>query len=216
MKKFITMAVVLTMLAAFTGCSNNNNSVSDSSSASSDVVSSTESESTPAEDSSADSDISDITEDSSDVSEDESSDTSDDTSDDNNGETTEGKAAKYAEAALTAGTWPGLESLTDAALVESLTGINTADAEDFYVGLPATSANCEEIIVIKPVAGSEDTVKAALDNHMAIVTDPMNVYPSQEETIAGAVSGTTADGYYYLIVNKSGSDCADALNALEA
>ncbi len=215
MKKFITMAVVLTMLAAFTGCSNNNNSVSDSSSASSDVVSSTESESTPAEDSSADSDISDIAEDSSDVSEDESSDVSDDASADN-GEATEGKAAKYAEAALTAGEWPGLESLTDAEIVESLTGINTADAEDFYVGLPATSANCEEIIVIKPVAGSEDTVKAALDNHMAIVTDPMNVYPSQEETIAGAVSGTTADGYYYLIVNKSGSDCADALNALEA
>ena len=198
MKKFITMAVVLTMLAAFTGCSNNNNSVSDSSSASSDVVSSTESESTPSEDSS-------------DVSEDESS----DTSDDNNGETTEGKAAKYAEAALTAGEWPDLESLTDAAIIESFTGINTADAEDFYAGLPATSANCEEIIVIKPVAGSEDTVKAALDNHMAFVTDPMNIYPSQEETIAGAVSGITADGYYYLIVNKSGSECADALNALE-
>lgn len=212
MKKFITMAVVLTMLAAFTGCSNNNNSVSDSSSTSSEATSSAESESTPAEDDSTVSDSSDAAEDSSDVSDEESS----DVSDDNAGETEEGKAAKYAEAALTVGEWPGLESLTDADIIETLTGINVSDTEDYYFGYPATSANCEEIVVVKPVAGSEDTVKEALDNHFSIVTDPMNIYPSQEETVAGAVTGTTADGYYYLIVNKSGSDCADALNALEA
>lgn len=212
MKKFITMAAVIAMLAAFAGCSNNNNSVSDSSTVSSEATSSTVSESTPAEDDNAESDISDITDESSDSADSESS----DTAEDNNGETSEGKAAKYAEAALTVGEWPGLESLTDADLIESITGINVSDAEDFYAGLPATSANCEEIIVIKPAAGSEDTVKAAIDNHMAIVTDPMNIYPSQAETVAGAVSGTTADGYYYLIINKSGSDCADALNALEA
>ena len=205
MKKFITMAVVLTMLAAFTGCSNNNNSVSDSSSTSSEVTSSAESESTPAEDDSTVSDSSDASdEDNSDVSA------------DNAGETEEGKAAKYAEAALTVGEWPGLDSLTDADIIETLTGIKVSDTEDYYFGYPATSANCEEIVVVKPVAGSEDTVKEALDNHFSIVTDPMNIYPSQAETVEGAVTGTTADGYYYLIVNKSGSDCADALNALEA
>ena len=77
------------------------------------------------------------------------------------------------------------------------------------------SAQLLWVIAVKPVAGSEEAVQTALDNFLAVQKENGAFYPSQEESVAGAVSGTTDDGYMYLVIHKNGQAVADAMVAAE-
>ena len=126
-----------------------------------------------------------------------------------------GRAAVLGAAALNADEWPSLDMISDPAIIESYFGFNADDTEDYYLAIPMVSANMEEIIVVKPKAGSEETVKTAIFDHITNVTENMFLYPGQEEIAAGAVSGETPDGYIYGIVHKNGADIAQTMLAAE-
>ena len=126
-----------------------------------------------------------------------------------------GRAAVLGAAALNADEWPSLDMISDPAIIEAYFGFNADDTEDYYLAIPLVSANMEEIIVVKPKAGSEEAVKTAIFDHITNVTENMFLYPGQEEIAAGAVTGETPDGYIYGIVHKNGADIAQTMLAAE-
>ena len=193
MKKTVLTAIVMSaLMLSIAGCSNNTSSDSSSSaSATSGATSSPESGSDTSEPaSSAPAETGDAQPES-------------------------GRAAVLGAAALNADEWPSLDMISDPAIIEAYFGFNADDTEDYYLAIPLVSANMEEIIVVKPKAGSEEAVKTAIFDHITNVTDDMFLYPGQEEIAAGAVTGETPDGYIYGIVHKNGADIAQTMLAAE-
>ena len=85
--------------------------------------------------------------------------------------------------------------------------------EDGFFISNLISAHLLRVFVAKPKAGSEDAVKAVFDERFDYFKNDPNAafYPMQWESIDGAVSGVTDDGYYYIIVHKNGAEIADAM-----
>lgn len=199
MKKLLAAAAILS-IAAFAGCSANNNSadssseaVSETSSASSESTSDTtsESETAPAE-----------------------SGTNEDSPEENKPDS---RAALYADAVLGAAQWPDMELITEdtAESAYSFTGIDLSLCEDYYFALPYTSVDLARIIIVKPAEGNEDAVRSQVEAHFDYIKTSAADYPTQEATVSGSVSGVTSDGYYYIIVSENGAAAADAIAAME-
>ncbi len=183
MKKFMTLAAVIAALTlAVTGCSGNNESSSDvTNEAGSSTVEST------VEAGTADAGASDT--------ENESALT----------------ALNMAANALAAVEWPAMMEIPDADTASMLLGIDTTLCDDFYLSTQLMSAQLNEIIIVKPAAGNEAAVKEQLDAHFAYIKDGAAFYPAQEASAAGAVQGTTDDGYMYILVHENGADVEGAL-----
>ncbi len=186
MKKFLSSALIMAMLAAtVTGCSNNNNSSSTGDS------SSGTSSSAPA-DSSAD-----------------------DSSSAPAGESQPSESASLtakdmAANVLNAQEWPSLMPITDNETA-AIMGIDLSLCEDYFIAMPMMSAHVTEIIIAKPVAGQEAALQEQIDTRYAYVQENGAFYPDNEKVVAGAVTGKTDDGYIYAIVHEYGQDCADAM-----
>lgn len=191
MKRFLATVIALSAItAAFTGCSrNNNNSGSENSGAST-------SESSAASGSEASSEAN-SSENSSEVS------------------AVERTAADLGNAAFNCVEWVSMEQLTDDQAVTDYFGIDVSLCDDYYVSMAMMSVHLNEIIVVKPSAGNEDTVRAQLDEHYAYIREGAAFYPAQEKSAAGAVMGHTDDGFYYIIVHEIGSQIADVMNAYQ-
>lgn len=93
-------------------------------------------------------------------------------------------------------------------------GLKLDTLEDYCLMFDMVGINSQEVLVAKPKAGSEADVKAAFDARFDVIKDPSRfLYPAGEEAVAGAVSGVTDDGYYYIVVHHMGSEIADAMAA---
>ncbi len=66
----------------------------------------------------------------------------------------------------------------------------------------------------KAKAGQEDTVKTAIEKNLDAYKDSVNWYPAAGQSVAGAVNGTSDDGYYYFVIHADGSDVASAMLAV--
>lgn len=200
MKKFITTVIALTMLTVgISGCTGNGNSSDNSGS-------------TNVSDSSDNSDNSDSTPASG------TADNSGSTSDNASGGTSEvelpdpnGRAAKMGAAAMAADEWPSMMDVTDPELALNFFGIDLSKCEDYYISNQLISAQLNEVVIVKPAAGSEDEIKAAVDAHAEYIKNEGAFYPDQEASAAGTVTGTTEDGYLYIIVHENGADIASAM-----
>ncbi len=191
MKRFIATIIALSAItAAFTGCSRNNNN------------SSSENSSSSAPESSA-------------ASENETS--SEANSSENSSETAavERTAADLGNAAYNCVEWVAMEQITDAQAVTDYFGIDVSLCDEYYVSMAMMSVHLNEIIVVKPTSGNEETVRAQLDEHYAYIKEGAAFYPAQEKSAAGAVMGHTDDGFYYIIVHEIGSQIADVMNAYQ-
>lgn len=120
---------------------------------------------------------------------------------------------EMAKAALEADTWPDMQTIDDAEIIESLFGLQIGLCEDFYVSNQLVSAQLNEIVFVKPIYDSEDTVKAQLEQHLQYVQENAAFYPDQQPSADGAVMGTFANGYMYLIVHENGAEIASAVES---
>lgn len=228
-KNLLATAVILSMLAALTGCTGNNNS-SDTSDTSSDNANSSAvtseaqgpitSEAGNGEDlAGADSTVENGT---------IGATTENGTTDIGAGDIPEeeyteytpdpdGRAAKLAAAAFSGTEFPAMMEVTRSDWAEGFFGIDLSICEDFYISNAMISAQLNEVIIAKPKAGSEEALKAQFDSHFDYIKNDPNAtfYPAQEASAEGAVSGETADGYYYIIVHENGESAAEALLAAE-
>lgn len=226
MKKLISALLILSMAAALTGCTSGSNSGSSGESQS-------ESQSSSSADESAPSDSGAMTSEGGDA----NSDTESENSDANigaEGEGTgaasgaeedfveytpdpDGRAAKLAEAVFNAVEYPGMMEVNRSDYAEGFFGLDLSICEDFYVSNAMISAQLAEVIIAKPKAGSEDALKEIMDKHFDYIKNDPNAtfYPDQEISAAGAVSGVTDDGYYYILVHENGDAAAEALLAVE-
>lgn len=120
---------------------------------------------------------------------------------------------EMAKAALEADTWPDMQTIDDAEVIESLFGLQIGLCEDFYVSNQLISAQLNEIIIVCPVYGSEDTVNEQLAAHLNYVKENAAFYPDQEPAAEGAVMGVLPNGYMYLIVHENGEAIASAIES---
>lgn len=212
MKKFLSLAAVLAALTlTVTACSKDNadssapNSSTSEAATSSDVNSETTgSETTGSEaDSGTSSDAA-----TSEVNSDTSAENSDSVS---NNESAELDAYSMAANAMSAIEWPAMMEVADAESAELMLGIDLSLCEDYYITTQAMSVHLNEVIIIKPTAGSEDAVQQQLDEHFEYIKNGAAFYPAQEISAAGAVQGKTDNGYLYIIVHENGADAEAAL-----
>lgn len=124
-------------------------------------------------------------------------------------------AREYAEKALSADEWPGMDFLTDQEFVSALLSekIILDDLEDYALASNVISAQLNKILIVKPKADRAEAVQAAMDEYFGDVTTEGAFYPQQEASAAGSVKGKTPDGYIYMIVHENGSKIADAMLA---
>lgn len=212
MKKFISSILVISMLAALTGCGGNNTS-SDNSTSSGNTTSAVES--TPAEsgtesgamtnEGGANSDANMGGADNGTFEEDYTEYTTD----------PNGRAAALAETVMNAVEFPSMMEVTRSDYAEGFFGLDLSLCEDFYAANAMISALLSEIIIAKPAEGCEEQLKAQMDAHYDYIKNDPNAafYPEQELSAEGAVSGVTEDGYYYIIVHKDGAAAEEALQA---
>ena len=90
-------------------------------------------------------------------------------------------------------------------------GLDLSLLDDYSIFVPMMSVHLDELIVVKPKAGSEADVEKQLTAHLDYIKDGAAFYPEQEIAAAGAVMGQTDDGYYYLVVHQVGSDIAEVI-----
>ncbi len=206
MKKFVIMTVIASMLTlSLTACGGNDNSGSSESSGDSGSQSDSGSSSDSNSDSGSESDTQTATA----------------------PETFEGevmggldpdtstKAGRMAKAALEADTWPSLMEITDAEFAQTFFGLDISQCSEFFLANQLMSVNLAELIIVKPNEGSEDAVKEVLDSHFTYIKNDAAFYPDQEAPAAGAVMGSTDDGYIYIIVHENGSDIASTVLGTE-
>lgn len=124
-------------------------------------------------------------------------------------------AADLGMAASTCIDWGDLAQVEDEEVINSMLGIDTSLCDEYYVATAMMSVHLNEVIVLKPSAGNEPAVQAALDEHFAYIKDGAAFYPAQEKSAAGAVQGKTDDGFYYIIVHEIGSEIADVMTAYQ-
>lgn len=207
MKKFITTVIALTMLTAgISGCTNNDNS---GSSGSSDVSDSSDNSDSGNSDNGSDSGTPDASGSTSDNASNGTSEGGENLPDPN------GRAAKLGAAAMAAVEWPSMMDVTDSEMATMFFNIDLSMCEDYYFSNQLISAQLNEILVAKPTAGNEDALKDAFDAHFKYIQTDAAFYPDQEASAAGAVSGTTEDGYLYIIVHENGAEAAEAMLAAE-
>lgn len=208
MKRFVSTVIAMAMLTAgLSGCTGNNNS---GSSGSSEVSDSSDSGSDNS-DNSENSDNSDSAPDTSGATSDGAS-----TGTSDGGENLpdpDGRAAKMGAAAMEAVEWPAMMDVTDPEMASMFFGIDLSACEDYYLSNQLISAQLNEVVIAKPSAGNEDALKSAFDAHFEYIKNEAAFYPDQEASAAGAVSGTTEDGYLYIIVHENGADAAEAMLA---
>lgn len=185
MKKFIaTMAALAVMTAAFTGCTSSN---TDSSNSSSNTDSSSSSSSAA-----------------------ESGATSEGSSDASTPEA-DRTAQDITNAVFESVDWVSSEQVTDAEIAETMLGLDLSELDDYSIFVPLMSVHLDELIVVKPKAGSESKVEEELTAHLDYIKDGAAFYPDQEIAAAGAVMGQTDDGFYYLVVHQIGSEIAEVI-----
>lgn len=219
MKKIITTAILAAMLTAtFAGCDNNNSSVNSDNSVS-DVQSSTESNNTESTDSDASS-----------------------TPEAESKTAAERLSAMFnafpqffsaTEGMAMVACGPDLEAMNEVFPMEGDTpthciyemgdgetgltmlgieNLDVADLEDFIVAAPMMSAQLKQFIIVKPVEGKEETVKAAMDAFAESAKEGRRGdYPAWEEERAGTTIGETADGYIYVVVAAEGAEMGAAI-----
>lgn len=184
MKKFLATVIALSAItAAFTGCTGNNNSTSDNGSSASG----------------------------SGVTSDAGASGAVGTSEPSMPEVR--TAADLGMAASTCIDWYDLEPVDDAEIIKSMMNIDTSLCDEYYVAVSMMSVHLNEVVIVKPSEGNEETIKTQLDEHFAYIKDGAAFYPEQEIQAAGAVQGKTDDGFYYIIVHQIGSEIADIMNA---
>lgn len=184
MKKFLSTAMIIAALAmTVTGCSRNNDGSSDagSSDTGSSVTTSEAGTGSDGGNTSGDSEAAALT------------------------------ARDMAANVLTAVEWPALMEVSDNETASMMFGIDTNLCEDFYFTNQMMSVHLNEILIAKPKSGSEEDLKAQFDARFAYIKDGAAFYPEQEESAAGAVSGTTDDGYLYIIVHAEGAKAQEAM-----
>ncbi len=182
MKKFLSTALILAVLAmTVTGCSNNNNSSDTSDTSDTSSVVSGDSSDTSDNESGADSEAAALT------------------------------AVQMAANALNAVEWPAMMEIPDAESANLMLGIDAALCEDYYFSTQLMSAQLNEVVIAKPSAGNEEALQAQFDAHFEYIKNGAAFYPAQEESAAGAVQGKTDDGYLYILVHTDGAAVEEAL-----
>ncbi len=194
MKKFMTIAAVLAALTlTVTGCSNkddSSNASTNEAAGSSTVEATVEAGNTDASTAEAGSTESDVTD---------------------AAPESALSAADMAANAFAAAEWPALMEIADAETANMLFGLDLSMVEEYVMYAPMMSAHLHELIILKPTAGNEEAVQAALDSHFAYIKDGAAFYPDQEITAAASVQGKTDNGYLYVIVHEDGAKIADSL-----
>ena len=122
-------------------------------------------------------------------------------------------ALDMAANALSAVEWPAMMEIPDAETASMLLGIDTTLCEDFYLSTQLMSAQLNEIIIVKPMAGSEADMQAQLDAHFEYIKNDAAFYPDQEPSAAGAVMGTLDNGYMYIFVHENGAAVEEAVKS---
>lgn len=219
MKKVLTAALAVIVAAlALTGCSDNSNSNSNNSS-STNQSSGTSTDSSNSIDNSTSSNESTSSEESN--SSEDSSSSSGEESNPNAVDLLEfpdTRAGKLAKAGLTShkDEWSAMLNIVDDKdmLEIMLPGLSPDLCEDYCFIIDMVGINSHELLVAKPKAGSEEALKSAFDARFEQIKSPDRfLYPAGEESVAGAVSGTTDDGYLYIVVHAYGADVAAAMAA---
>lgn len=124
-----------------------------------------------------------------------------------------GKTAKdYVDAALSTDEWSMMEIIPDDALEFVLAGFNTDWVSDYCFSNIMMSADTQKVFVAKPKPGNEATVKKYFDDHIESLKGGF-MYPHVAEASANWVTGTTPDGFVYLICHKNGPDIASYMIA---
>lgn len=216
MKKLIASAIILSMLAAMTGCKgkddNNTNDAQNTEASTSASVSE------PAEsngETAGTAEAGAATNEAADTTPANEEDVPPVTPEDG-----ESHAAAIAQAVSEAVQFPMMGEVNETAasmeiepaeLASTMYGIDLSLCSDYYLSGAMISAQLNEIIVVKPTEGSEDALKAALDAHFEYIKNDAAFYPAQELSAAGAVQGETASGYYYIIVHEDGETAANAI-----
>lgn len=94
-----------------------------------------------------------------------------------------------------------------------LPDLDVSQCEEHCFIIDMVGINAHELLIAKPKAGSENTVKAAFDARFDMIKDPNRfLYPAGFESVAGAVRGTTDDGYLYIVVHPDGKDIESAMS----
>ena len=231
MKKYISAAVIAAMLLTIAGCSTNNSSsaASGDTSTSSTVeesTSSTTSESTTTSETTTESSVEESTPEESKPEESapeestpEESKPEESTPEESTPEETpnqsESKCDQLANAAMTAVEFPAMGIFDDVEALKDFYSIDVSlcDEYAFYINLMSTHLN--EVIVLKPAAGNEETLSEQIKAHLEYQKENGVWYPAQEESVAGAVWGVTPGGYIYLVIHPNGQAAADAIIAAE-
>ena len=118
-----------------------------------------------------------------------------------------------ADAAYEAVEWPSMMPVDDAEMVLNFFGIDLGLCEDYYIANQLISAQLNEIIIVKPMAGFEEDIQTQLDAHFDYIKTDAAFYPEQEPSAEGAVMGEFDNGYKYIFVHEFGSVVADAAAA---
>ena len=202
MRKLIAAIIISALTLALAGCSGNNNSGSSSStsgtSTSSDTTSNQESSGTSSENNSENN-----SETSSDVTGNESG---------TSGEYAD-EAHRLADVVQNAVEFPAMGEVTDPEDIQNIFGINTDLCFEYAFIQNLMSVHLNEIIVLLPAAECEDELLEQLTKRFEYIRNEAAFYPDQEVSAAGAVMGTTENGYLYLIVHENGSEAQEALLA---
>lgn len=208
MRKLIAAIIISALTLALAGCTSNNNSGSSAStsgtSTSSDTTSNQDSSGTSSESNSEN-----------------NSDTGSDVSGNESGNSNEsGTSGEYADEAhrladvvQNAVEFPAMGEVTDPEDIQNIFGINTDLCVEYAFIQNLMSVHLNEIIVLLPAAECEDELLEQLTKRFEYIRNEAAFYPDQEVSAAGAVMGTTENGYLYIIVHENGSDAQEALLA---
>lgn len=107
--------------------------------------------------------------------------------------------------------WVASEEITDAEIADTMLGLDLSLLEDYSIFVPLMSVHLDELVVVKPKAGSESKVEEQLSAHLDYIKEGAAFYPDQEIAAAGAVMGQTDDGFYYVVVHQVGSEIAEVI-----
>lgn len=90
-----------------------------------------------------------------------------------------------------------LMEFTDEEL-ESMLSIDPSDIEEYVVKVPMMSADSKMYAIIKPVEGSEDKVKEAMDKYFTSLEEN-TMYPENVELIKNRKESTVGDYLVYIV-----------------
>lgn len=87
--------------------------------------------------------------------------------------------------------------------------------EDYCFAFDMIGINGHAVFAGKAKAGQEDAVKTALEKNLETYKESVSFYPAGQAAAAGAVSGTSDDGYCYFVIHPNGNDAASAMLAVK-